>query len=61
MEIFGERLKELRIEKGLSQMEVAKSLNISAITLLHYEKNQREPSFDLLVNIAKYLALIKKI
>ena len=40
MKIFGERLKELRIEKGLKQSEV--------------EKNQREPSFDLLVDIAKY-------
>ena len=54
MKFFGERLKELRIEKGLKQKEVAKALNISSIALLHYEKNQREPSFDLLIDIAKY-------
>ncbi len=57
MKIFGERLKELRKEKGLSQKEVADYLNISSITLLHYEKNQREPSFDLLVEISKYFGV----
>lgn len=52
--IFGERLKELRIEQGKTQAQVADDLGISSVAYLHYEKNQREPSFDLLVNIAKY-------
>lgn len=54
MEIFGKRLKELRIEKGESQSETAKALGISSVCYLHYEKNQREPSFDILVLIAKH-------
>ena len=54
MEIFGERLKELRIEKGENQSETAKALGISSVCYLHYEKNQREPSFDILVLIAKH-------
>lgn len=51
---FGERLKELRIEQGKTQAQVAEDLGISSVAYLHYEKNQREPSFDLLVNMAKY-------
>lgn len=54
LRIFGERLKELRIEQGKTQAQVAEDLGISSVAYLHYEKNQREPSFDLLVNIAKY-------
>ena len=54
MKIFGERLKELRVEKGESQAETAKALGISSVCYLHYEKNQREPSFDILILIAKH-------
>ena len=54
MKIFGERLKELRLEKGETQEQTAKALGVSAICYLHYEKNQREPSFDLLVKIAQH-------
>lgn len=54
LRIFGERLKELRIEQGKTQAQVAEDLGISSVAYLHYEKNQREPSFDLLVNMAKY-------
>lgn len=54
MKIFGERLKEIRIEKGETQNDVAKALNISPICYLHYEKNQREAPYDILVNLAKH-------
>lgn len=52
--ILGKRLKELREEKGLTQKEVAKELNIHSVTYLHYEKNQREPPLNLLATIAKF-------
>jgi len=35
MDIFGERLKELRLDRGFTQVEVAKELNISPISYLH--------------------------
>ena len=57
MNIFGERLKELRLEEGKTQDQVAKDLGISSISYLHYEKNQREPSFEILVAIAKYFKI----
>ena len=52
--ILGQRLKELREEKGFTQKEVAKKLNIHSVTYLHYEKEQREPPLTLLATIAKF-------
>lgn len=36
--ILGQRLKELRAEKKLTQKEVAEYLRISSVTYLRYEK-----------------------
>ena len=52
--LLGKRLKELREEKGLTQKEVAQEFNINAVTYLHYEKTQREPSLSLLADMAKF-------
>ena len=52
--ILGKRLKELRLEKGLTQKQLSKELNINSVTYLHYEKSQREPSLSLLADMAKY-------
>lgn len=51
---FGERLKELMNEKGVSQKEVADYLNIAASTLNGYANNYREPDFTILSSLAKY-------
>ena len=40
---FGEKLRILRKEKGLSQKDVAEKLNISLRTYSSYELNQRRP------------------
>lgn len=52
--ILGQRLRELREEKGFTQKELAKELNIHSVTYLHYEKDQREPPLTLLAKIAKF-------
>lgn len=55
MEIkLGQRLKELRDEKGLTQKQLSKVFKINSVTYLHYEKSQREPPLALLADIAKY-------
>ena len=51
---LGERLKELRKEKGLTQKEVARRFNLNSVTYLHYEKSQREPSLSLLAEFAVF-------
>lgn len=52
--ILGKRLKELRLERGLTQKELALALGMNAVTYLHYEKGQREPPLSILADIAKY-------
>ena len=52
--ILGQRLKELREEKGLTQKQVAAALNLNTVTYLHYEKAQREPPLSVLADMAKF-------
>lgn len=52
--MFGERLKQLRIEKGLYQKDLAKILGVSAGAIGMYENNKRTPDFELLIKIAKF-------
>lgn len=52
--LLGKRLKELREERGLTQKEVAKALNLNSVTYLHYEKAQREPPLVILAAMAIY-------
>ncbi len=51
---LGQRLKELRTERRLTQNQVAEIFNIHSVTYLHYEKDQREPPLALLAEFAKY-------
>jgi len=54
MSSLGKRIKELREEKGLSQIELAKLLNISNTTLSQYETNQRVPSDEIKIKLAEF-------
>ena len=55
MEIFlVKRLRELRVEKGLTQKQLAEKLNLNSVTYLHYEKSQREPPLSVLADMAKF-------
>lgn len=51
---FGERLKKLRIEKGLSQQELADILKINRATLGNWEIDRTSPGYSTLCKIAKY-------
>ena len=54
--MFGERLKELRESKKLTQEELAKILNLSQSSIAYYEssKKPKQPSQRTLIKIAKY-------
>ncbi|MBE5756297.1 MAG: helix-turn-helix transcriptional regulator [Clostridiales bacterium] len=54
---FGKRLKELRLEKGLSQRELGKVFNVCNQTISFWEIGSREPDLDTLVEIASYFNL----
>lgn len=53
--IFSERLKELRLEKDLSQKEVADLVHVNRVTYTNWERGKREPSFENFVNLADLL------
>ena len=49
---FGEKLKELRTEKGLTQKELAQFLDTSQSAIVYWEKNQQEPTISALKKIS---------
>ena len=49
---FGDKLKTLRANAGMSQTELAKRLNISKSVVSYYEKAERSPSPDVLIKLA---------
>jgi transcriptional regulator with XRE-family HTH domain len=53
------RLKEFREKSGLSQLELAKEINISVRTLQAYEQNQREFAGAKLDTILKTCIILK--
>lgn len=55
--IFCERLKELRIEKGIGQTELAKAINVSKGIISLWENNLREPKLSNLIVLAKYFGV----
>lgn len=46
--MFPERLKQLRKEKGMTQIELAQSLGVSSGTVAMWETGKRKPQFETL-------------
>lgn len=40
---FGDRLREARVNKGLTQEQLAQKIGVAKSTLAGYEKGNREP------------------
>lgn len=51
---FGTKLRELRIENGFKQGEIAQIFKVSKTTICQYETSKQEPTLSLLIEIAKY-------
>lgn len=51
---FGDRLRELRLSKGLRQIDLCEILNVSKSAVGAYERNEREPVYKQLMNLADY-------
>lgn len=51
---FGERLKQLRIEKNKTQEEVAKQIKVTRATLSRYEKGEIEPLITTVADLASF-------
>lgn len=51
---FKERLKELRLEKGLTQIELAKKTKIGQAGIAKWETGDRTPNMEYLIVLAKF-------
>lgn len=52
---FSSRLKDLRIEKGLRQIDLARAVGVTNAAIGNYENGKREPRIDELILLADCL------
>ena len=50
---IGEKIKELRNEKGLSQMQLAKTIGVSQKAIDYWERNVNEPKASYIIALVK--------
>lgn len=49
---FGKKLKELRLQAGLTQKQLADRIGVTKSVVSYYELQERHPSPDMLVKLA---------
>ena len=55
MDIFSIRLKELRIEKGLTQKELAVAVNTTDDSIFSWEKGRSQPPIETIRSLCRVL------
>jgi transcriptional regulator with XRE-family HTH domain len=46
--MFAERLKKIREERGLTQMQLAELMGVAWNSIWRYENTKRKPSYDII-------------
>jgi len=54
MKNLNERLKEVRMEKNISQSQLAKDTGLSQSAISFWESGERSPSVQAVIILAKY-------
>ena len=54
---FGDRLRELRRERGMQQRELGELYNLSSSAIGSYERNLRKPTLELLLQLSEYFGV----
>ena len=49
---FGQRLKELRVQAGMTQLQLAQRMGVTKSVVSFYELQERTPSTDILVKLS---------
>ena len=57
METFGQRLKNLRSEKGLGQIALAKELGVGKSIISLWEKDECEPTLSKLILLSNFFGV----
>lgn len=51
--MFADRLKEIRAEKGITQVQLAETMGVSKGTVAMWETGKREPNFETLNQLSE--------
>jgi transcriptional regulator with XRE-family HTH domain len=54
---IGERIKELRVEKNLSQMQLAKIIGVSQKAIDYWERSVNEPKASYIIAIVVFFEI----
>lgn len=52
---FGQRLKNLRLERGFTQQELSNAVGVSTVAVRSWEQNAKKPNMDALVALGRTL------
>lgn len=55
--MFGDSIKNLRLSRNLSQIQLADALSVSKQTVSNWENNNILPSIEMLVKISLYFSV----
>ena len=53
----GAKIKELRLEKGLSQQKLGKAIGVSQKAIDYWERNVNEPKASYIILLVKYFEM----
>lgn len=54
---LNENIKQLRIARNLSQVDLAKVLGVTKQSISNWENNNIQPSIDMLIRLAKFFSV----
>ncbi|MDL2310405.1 helix-turn-helix domain-containing protein [Peptostreptococcaceae bacterium OttesenSCG-928-C18] len=54
---FGEKLRKLRSEKGITQEILAKEMNVTRQTISGWERGRSEPDIATLINLSNFFSI----
>lgn len=55
--LFGDRLKELRKERNLTQEDIGNLCDVAKNTVSNWENNANQPSFEIVKRLAQYFGV----
>lgn len=57
METLGERLRELRTDKGLTQKELGEKIGYAQSTIVYWENNENEPTATAIKKLCRFFGV----
>jgi len=54
---FGDNMKKIRLEKGMSQGDICRALNLDRAHICNIENGKQNPTLDTITKIAKALGV----